>query len=230
MKYIYILILTQVFLSMSACQSDETKNQTNARSLFINYEVRYLEDEKELRGLAYFKQGDSIRTAVSKDFSNVTFQSSAMKKQNLGARGSRYILNRKGSYSSNLDFSYNNNEGIPINYDLSMPAVDAFSIKEGKIQKSKGATIVWNGKALDASQSLVLMFTDKDNQSSSISIKGPSQVSKVFIPSSDLSRLTLGEGQLYMVKKQVLKTQEQNQRVFSIVEYYTSAIDINVVD
>ena len=230
MKYIYILILTQVFLSMSACQSDEKSNQTNAKTLFINYEVRYLEDEKELRGLVYFKEGDSIQTAVSKEFSNTTFQNSAMKKQDLGARGSRYILNRKGPYSSNLDFSYKNNEGIPFNYDLSMPAVGNFSIKEGDIQKGKGATIEWNGKALDPSQSLVLMFTDKDKQFSSISIKGPSPISQFFIPSSDLDKLTLGNGQLYLVKKQVLKTQEQNQAILSVVEYYTSPIDIKVVD
>jgi hypothetical protein len=230
MRYIYVIVFAQVFLLLGACRPNQKTNQVKAKPLFINYEVRYLEQEKELRALAYFKEGDSLKSAISKEFSNATFQSSAMEKQNLGDRGSRYILNRKGAFSSNLDFSYKNDEGVPINYDLSMPEVGEFSIKEGNIYKNKGVTISWKGEPLDQSQSLVFMFTDKDNKASSISANGPTQLSEVMIPSKGLTKLALGEGQLYLVKKQVLKTTDQNQTILSVVEYYTSPIDIKVVE
>ncbi len=230
MKYRYIFVFAQIILLMSACQTNEKNNQIKAKPLFINYEVRYLEQERELRALAYFKEGDSLEIAVPKEFSNIAFQSSAMDKQDLGERGIRYMLNRKGPFSENLDFSYHNNEGVPINYDLSMPAVGAFSIKEGKIHKNKGVTVVWEGEALDPSQSLVFMFTDKGNKASSTSIKGPTSLSEVFIPAKDLATLTLGDGQLYLVKKQFRKAQDENQAILSVVEYYTSPIDIKVVE
>ena len=230
MKSIYVFVFTLIILVLGACQINEKANHIKVKPLFINYEVRYLEQEKELRALAFFKEGDSLEVAVSKEFSNITFQSSGMKKQNLGERGIRYILNRKGPFSDNLDFSYNNNDGVPINYELSMPTVGDFLIKEGNIYKNKGATIVWNGELLDPSQSLVFMFTDKDNKASSTSVKGPTKLSEVFIPSKDLARLTLGDGQLYLVKKQIRKTIVENQTILSVVEYYTSPIDIKVVD
>jgi hypothetical protein len=230
MKYIYVLVFVQLFLLFGACQSNEKNNEVKAKPLYINYEVRYLEQEKELRALAYFKEGDSLKSAVSREFSNATFQSSAMEKQNLGGRGSRYILTRKGAFSSNLDFGYKNDEGIPINYDLSMPAVGKFFIKGGNIYKNKGTTIVWKGDPLDASQSIVFMFTDKNNKASSASIKGPTKLPEAFISTKNLAGINLGKGQLYLIKKQVRKTTDQNQTILSVVEYYTSPIDVEFVE
>lgn len=230
MKYIYVFGLAQYFLLLCACQPNEKTNHSTAKPVFINYEVRYLEQEKELRALAYFKEGDSLEVATSKTFSNINFQGSAMENQNLGERGVRYILNRKGPYSSNLDFGYKNDAGVPITYDLTMPEVGEFLIKDGIISKNKGATITWKGEALDASQSLVFMFTDKDNKASSTSIKGPTSLSEVFIPSKKLADLTPGKGQLYLVKKQVQNTTDENQTILSVVEYYTSSIDITTIE
>ena len=101
-----------------------------------------------------------------------------MDQQNLGERGFRYVLTRKGPYSKNLDFGYHDDNGIPIQYDLTMPEVGTFSIKEGEVQKSKGMTITWEGEPLDAKQSMVFMFTDQKNQAASFSMKGPSKSSE----------------------------------------------------
>lgn len=230
MKYIYVLSLFQFILLLSACQTNEKPNQSNAKPLFVNYEVRYLEQEKELRALATFKEGDSLDVAAPKEFSNVSFQGSAMDKQVLGEKGFRYILSRKGPYSNNLDFGYKNDDGIPVNYDLSMPEVGEFFIKEGTINKNTGATLVWKGEALDDSQSFVFMFTDKNNKASSISIKGPTNLSEVFLPMEAVAKIATGEVQLYLVKKQILRTQVENQNILSVVEYYTSPIAIEVVE
>lgn len=230
MKYIYVLSLVLFILLLSACQANEKPNRTNAKPLFINYEVRYLEQEKELRALASFKEGDSLEVAVPKEFSNTSFQGSAMDKQVLGERGFRYILSRKGPYSANLDFGYKNDDGIPVNYDLNMPEVGEFSIKEGTINKNTGATVMWKGEPLDDTQSLVLMFTDEKNKASSISVKGPTNLSEISLPLEALAKMASGNVQLYLVKKQILRTQEENQSILSVVEYYTSPIQIKVVE
>ncbi len=230
MKYHYLFVFAQISFLISACQTNEKTDQVEVKPLFINYEVRYLEQEKELRAMAFFKEGDSLEVAVPKEFSNTTFQSNLMEKQNLGDRGTRYILNRKGQFSTNLDFSYTNDEGLPVNYDLSMPEIGEFSIKEGKLHKNKGITIVWKGKNLDPTQSLVFMFTDKNNHAQSNTAKGPTNIPEVFIPSKNLKELTPGNGQLYLVKKQIIKTQEENQSILSVVEYYTSSLDIEIVE
>ena len=230
MKYYIALSLASLFFILNACQSNEKPNQANAKPLFINYEVRYLEQENELRGLAYFKEGDSIEVATPREFTNASFQGSAMDMQNLGDRGIRYILTRKGDFSANLNFGYKNDNEQLIQYELSMPGLGNFSVKETQISKSAGATVLWTGEPLDDTQSLVFMFTDKNNKASSTSIKGPTTASEVFIPSQALANLAAGTGQLYLVKKQVRNSQEENQSIVSLVEYYTAPISVEIVE
>lgn len=229
MKYIYTFGFIILFLFLNACQPNEKTASSNAVPLFINYEVRYLEKEKEMRALAYFREGDSIQTAQAKDFTNAAFQSSAMDKRNLGNRGFRYELTRKEPYSDNLNFSYHNDNGDPVNYKLTMPAPGDFSVKE-TVSKNNGAMIVWDGAALDATQSMVFMFSDKDGKTASISVKGPTKLSSFSIDPKKLKALSSGKGELYLVKKQVLKTTERHQTILSMVEYYTKAIEIEIVE
>ncbi len=230
MKYYIALSLASFILLLNACQSNEKSNPANAKPLFINYEVRYLEQEKELRGMVYFKEGDSIEVAKPREFTNASFQGSAMDLQNLGARGIRYILTRRGDFSDNLNFSYKNDEHQSIQYELSMPKPGDFSVSNQQISKSTGATVSWAGEPLDDTQSLVFMFTDMNNKASSTSIKGPTSASEVFIPAQALANLATGSGQLYLVKKQVRNSQEDNQSIVSLVEYYTAPIDVEVVE
>ena len=230
MKYIYFFCLVQVIVLLSACQTNETTKQENAKPLFITYEVRYLEQENELRAIAYFKAGDSLEVVVPVEVSNPTFQGNAMEKQDLGEKGIRYIFNKKGPFNPTMEFGYTNNGGESANYKLYMSEVGKLSVKEGEINKNIGATILWDGDLVTSSQTLIFMFTSNDNKATSISIKGPSEISEVAIFSESITQLVPGECQLYVVKKQVEKTEDQNQTITSAVEYYSSSIKIQVIE
>ncbi len=230
MKYFYITYFALFILSLSACQSNDTTKKTDAKPIFINYEARYLEEEKELRGLAYFKQGDFQETATSIDVLNPTFQGSAMDKQDLGERGSRYIFTKKGPYSPNLNFGFKNESGVLINHEMNMPEMGEISVKEDFISKNKGVTIDWDGALIDSSQVLIIMFSGEDGNSSSLSLRGPSEVSEVVVNASSIKRLALGRGQVFLVKKQVKKTRNQNQTITASIEYYTKPIELQVVE
>ena len=226
MKYIYFLCVVQLFLTLNACQSNESTNQANAKPLFINYEVRYLEKENELRGMAHFKEGDSPETAVPREVSNPTFQGSSMDKQDLGEKGIRYVFKRKGSYSDNFEFGYKNDNGTPISYSISMPLVNDFSIKEDTIYKSKGATFLWSGEPFDSTQSIIIMFLGEDKNATSISLRGPSEGQEIGIPTTSFNGLSPGKGEMYFVKKQVRESKENNQAIRSTVEYYSRSVNI----
>ena len=228
MKYIYTFGAVLSFLLLNSCQSND--NQKADKPVFVNYEVRYLEQENELRALAYFKEGDSLQALETKEFSNVLFQNNEMKKQNLGEKGFRYIFEKKGPYNPDMSFGYKNDKGDLINYNLSMPKLGDISIKEDNVDKSEGITIVWDGDLISSSQNIIIMFTSKDNKATSISLQGPSEASEVSISSISLEALTPGEGQFYIVKKQVLKTENQNQTIQAVVEYYTAPLNINVIE
>lgn len=223
MKYINLICFASAILFLNACQTETTENENH---LFITYEVRYLEQENELRAYAYFKEGDTLETAQPIEISNPTFQGNAMEKQDLGAKGIRYIFTKKGPYSDNLEFSYKKDK----NYKINMSEVGMLSVKEGVVNKNIGATIVWDGDLVTSSQSFILMFTNEDNSAASISIQGPSEISEVAISPGSLTQLVPGDGQFYIVKKQVQKSEDQNQTITAVVEYYADPIKIQVVE
>ena len=68
MKYAFLFVFIQIIFLLEACQTNEKTNEVAAKPLFINYEVRYLAQEKELRALAFFKQGDSLKVAKQREF------------------------------------------------------------------------------------------------------------------------------------------------------------------
>ena len=230
MKYFYLFCLTPVILMLNACQSDDKTKQENAKPLFITYEVRYLEQEQELRALAYFKEGDSLDVAIPKEVSNPTFQGNAMEKQDLGEKGFRYIYTTKGPYNADMEFGYTNNRGESVKYQLNMSEFGTLSVKEGVLNKNVGATIVWDGDLVTSSQNLIFMFTSTENKATSISIQGPSEAAQAAISPGSLTQLVPGECQLYIVKKQVDKTEDQNQSITAVVEYYSSSIKVDVIE
>ena len=91
-------------------------------------------------------------------------------------------------------------------------------------------TLVAQGSQLEQGESLVLLFSDQDNQASSITINGPSTSIEHFIPGKNLINLNLGKGQLYLVKKRQKSSIKDNFISVSAIEYYTPAIPVEVIE
>lgn len=196
--------------------------------VYANLFVRYLQMEDELKVQASFREGDSLQTARPISIEGgVFFQGSSMPERNLQGQMIRYQLDRTGPYKGAFDFRLADEEGRRRSYSCRMTPVEDFRI-DNPIRSDRGATLtVVNGR-LEAGESLVLLFTDEQNQAASLTIEGPTDTGSYQLTPAQLQNWGPGAGQLYLVKKQTRDFQDGHYQVRTEVEYYTRTALIEV--
>lgn len=225
-----------VLFSFIACQEngDSTKKvaeatiETKQEATIEKYYIRFLQEEKETRAEASFFTGSNFEEAQARDIEAITFQDRSMKAQNLGARGIRYFYRSRVPYNTTYKFTYNEKASSSQQRQFEMDGIEEFLIKEGKVDRSDGITLVWKGEALDSTQSMVLMFTDENKKASYTTIEGPTETPEIKINSDQLANLSPGKGELYLVKKQNRSVQEHQAMILASMEFYTRPIKIEV--
>lgn len=229
MKSLYIISFFGLFLFF-ACKADKKTNTNEQAFISSGYYLRYLEEEKELKTEATFQQGDSSANTQAKTYSGVFFNNQEMAFKKLSDANQRYILNTKGDFpSENIVFSFINDNGQKESQQFSFSSMKNLATK-GPASKSKGITVTWEGQALTAQESVICLFSDKNNRTTNTILKGPSEGSQINIPAEKLSALTKGIGKLYLVRKNRIRKDELRRSSFAVLEYYTTAIDIEVVE
>ncbi len=232
MKLVSYTIASIIIFSIFNCQADsKAESSASTKHIFAKYYVRYLQTEKELKAEAYFKEGDTLSKARSIVLANVIFENTPMEAQNLGKNyGLRYAYRKNGPYRKQYEFKYKDEELGQFSHFLDMSPITDFLIKEGSISKKAGTTLVWKGDPLTDNQELILLFTDQDKKAFPIQISGPTDRTEVFIPNEKITDLSLGEGKLMIVKKQVIESQETNFAKISEMEFYSNKISVDIVE
>lgn len=223
----YALALLVSAVYFSSCSPDV--RAAAKERVFAELFVRYLSDTRELKAHAIFAVGDSASNAKPKTWpGGVSFLNSGMVARDLQGQMVRYqYINPDSDFPATAVFTYTDDSGQRREHNIEMAPITDFSI-EGNISLNKGMTLQTVGGSLVASESIVLLFSDAKNQASSITIQGPSASSAHFIPGPNLSNLTLGKGQLYLVKKKAMFSQQNEAEQKIVIEYYTSAKDVEV--
>ncbi len=233
MNFRFPLFFLFVFaLVFCACSNEQkpapTIPQTNAYS---NFYVRYLQDDQELKAEATFKIGDSLKTATIQAIQKVSFEDHPMDLKDLGKNGIRYRSKKSGqAFKGNYTFNATINEQQHFDYPISIDPIESFSIKEKKLSRSKGATIAWEGTALKKGELLVVFFINPDKKPASLTINGPSNASEIFLAAKNLSQLKVGTGKLRLIRKVLNKFEEEPQNIASVIEFYTTPIEINIIE
>ncbi len=227
MKSLYIIPFFALFLFF-ACKADQKPSSPKVSFISSSYYLRYLEEEKELKTEATFRQGDSLENAAAKIYSGVFFNNKEMAFKKLSDANQRYVLNTTGDFpSKNLVFSFINDKGQKESQSFSFSSMKNLATK-GLVSKSKGVTLTWEGEALTDQESVICLFSDGNNRTTNTVLKGPTEGAQINIPSEKLSALTAGEGKLYLVRKNRVRKDETNRSSFAVLEYYTAPIDIEV--
>ena len=226
MSHIIRLFLLLVCGTAIHCQSP-VNNQK--QTLFADYYVRYLQAEKQLRAEATFMTGDSLQNAESTRFKAVFFQGGAMDERNLRERGIKYRSDRNGDYTSPFEFKLDQESGDAGIQSFNMSPVESFQF-ESDVSLSNKNQIVWTGEKLNDQESLVIMFTDKNNKASFVNISGPTNSPAAEFMPAPLESLTSGPGTVYLVKKQISQKVSSTQQISATIEYYTAAIPIEITE
>ncbi len=229
LRYIYpLLAVITAFVPflLSGCQSPAPQEEPEHR--IADFYVRYLETERQLKAFASFYEGDSIRSARPLSIAGgVDFQGLDMERRSLADRGIRYTLTRTANYPGQFSFAYQI-EGAKQQHQFTMPPLINFFF-EGAVSVSRGATLVIEGEPLQATEALVLLFTDEENKTSTISIDGPKDNNTFRLSPEQLAAIPAGPSMLYLVRKRTLIEEQPYRTVISAAEYYTKTRRLEIM-
>lgn len=211
--FLFALILVAGFLSH--CQAPTENVQEN--EIRASFYVRYLADALQLKGQATFFQSDST---VLKIPTGVAFMGSGSKEQELPGQLTRYESNLQTPFQSDLRFNFK----LPGNEELSevklnMSGLPGFRVVESS--KSSGLKLELDGE-LAANETLLLLFTDPNQEARTVLRPGPLTQDQLFVPAEGLQHFIPGEYRLYLVKQTEQTGQGTGFEYSFSVEYYTA--------
>ena len=225
------LLFSILFLSVLCCSSCKNQEKPVSKAiLFEDYFIRYLSPEQQLKAQAVFAEGDTITNTQPKSFvGGISFQGSGMAERKISNELIRYEETRKMDYADSFSFRYKNEDGNPATHIINMSPIEDFFLKSS-VSKTNGLDIVVKGGILSKQESLVFLFSDKQNIATSIELKGPTNTIEFHLPPAQFSKLNTGKGKLYIVKKQSTLDKVDNRDIHAEIEYYTKDIEIEIMD
>ncbi|MCP3929173.1 MAG: hypothetical protein GY705_08745, partial [Bacteroidetes bacterium] len=201
-----------------------------SEKLFAELYVRYLENEKELKAQVVFFKGDSLENAqpASTD-GRISFQGSEMLSRNLNGNTIRHTISFQSDYQETFTFQFQDLSSQIRKYEAGMSPIEGFIVKD-QISLSNGMQLILKGEKLSRDESLVLLFSNEKHQAHSIIVEGPTESIELDIPAHQVKEFPIGNGTLYLVKKQTRPIKENYVSGTSTIEFYTNAIDVEVVE
>lgn len=228
MKYIAGIIFILLF---GACQSDKPTSENNEIKLFTDLYVRYLKNEQQMKAEASFKRGLSIKKAEKVDFEGeIKLNDNLLTPIKIKDAIFRYQLSKDQAFKSQYNFTFLQDNGIETAHSIKMLPIEKFNLTEGVASKEHGFQLNWDGADLTAQERLLVMITDKNSKAHSISVRGPSQSQSVTIKGADLEPLDIGNGYIYLVRKQESAANQQNMAFSALSEFYTDRILIDITE
>lgn len=223
-----IKLLAALILSITifSCKNDRAGSSAPS-VLKANLYIRYLADDNSVKAEAVFLESSSDTAVRPKDFDNVVFQGRPMDARDLGDRGIRFSAEISEAYAGDYFFEFGDKGAEKRTVKISMPALDAFDF-EGKVSKSAGAKLNLAGAVFSNTESLVLLFSDKNNQTGAVEIPNLSGMKNLQILPQALISLHPGENDVYLVKKQNRQFSENGVAVNATIEFYTKTKKVMV--
>jgi hypothetical protein len=217
-------LLPLILLALLSCRSERAER---GPSLFGNLYVRYLQEGSEIKAQASFFEGDSAHRAAPKSITGgVTFQGGGMEKRTIQDKIIRYQYEGEALYPKQFRFQVQDDDGRAQEFTLEMDPVSSFSIPD-TIYNNVGATLGLEPAFQADREELVLLFTDSEGKASVVEIKAPVG-NKVSLSPAQLSRLSPGPNQLYLVKKQKTALSKGAWRITGEVEFYSNLKEVFV--
>lgn len=211
---LHVLFLAVLGMFFSGCGAEQATEHTS--KLAANFYVRYLADNQELRGQASFFQEDSTILTFP---GGVSFMGSGTLKKELPNGLVRYEGKMRVPFQNPTRFTFTlpgQNAATEVNF--SMDGIDQFSIKSASISEGLRLTI---NKTLAADESLLLLFTDPNEEVRTIVRPGPLERTELFIPADALALFTPGDYRVYLVKSRQIKAHTEGLDYEASIEFYS---------
>lgn len=228
---IKFLLLSFGSIFLLACQpSIPPSAQDHPRQEIADYYIRLLQDGQKVWAQAEFHQIDSLNNIQPKRYEKVELNQKIMQMENLGIKGLRYTLAEKIPFNNHFTFTLTNDQNRQFHHHLTMSPINNFLIKGGKVKKSRGFTVVYEGEALQKDESIILFLQDQKQKSLSTVFNSKLQDIQLSVLPSQLLKINEGNGHLYLVKKRINKVVKPDTTINFRIEYFTKPMKIEIVD
>lgn len=218
MKHIFFSILTA--LAFCHCQAPAPAPK-NTLQCYVRFDAAARKSKAEATVL----EGASKK--VIEWPGGIRFQSMEMKV--LPVRGITYSVEYPAKYTEEQVFEWKNEQGEQNRFKLQLPAIDSFFFDHPALSIKEFADLHWIGEPLHKGETLVFIWENAtDGKTVPMEVSTTLGAPLIEIPAAKLSQLGAGDWSLYLVRKELKKSEAANFIVESTAEYYTQSIPVKL--
>ena len=216
-----------IFLCFSCDFSQKESLKKN--NLHVDYYVRYLQKDKQVKAIISFNEEDSTKKIMPKKMEEVLFEDYALSGKKVGNQY-QYQLTKEIPFLEDYGLTYRLNKEQSITQTITIPSLTNYSIKKGKVSKKVGTTLFFEDQPLQTNETLVLLLSDEANKTATIKIMNQSENTPITILPEHVSHLAAGKGTMYMVRKQTIQKQSVTTQLTGLTEYYSAVKQIEIIE
>ncbi|MEM9834931.1 MAG: hypothetical protein AAF828_00430 [Bacteroidota bacterium] len=201
-------ILFSIFtlLLLYTCSEEATNTPT---PLLVSGEIRYLQDQQQLRGdVSFFRAAPNGAKVIFRPPAGaVAFMGSSMKAVELN-ESQRWRATMKAAFPEQLRFTFptteEEEERVTLPLQLSPPLVDSLP---AIMDKKKNIRVAVGTQPLAENESIIVFFEPEDRQQAPrrIIVAGPTLNNQISLPATAMKDVAPGKHQVYLIKQQIAK-------------------------
>jgi len=142
----------------------------------------------------------------------------------------RYQLATQIPFTEKYGLIYRLNQTKTDSLTIQMEALSDFSIKKGKVSKTAGTNLTFEGTEHPTKETLVLLFSDVNNKTTTIKIDNHPVNKPIVILPEQVNHLAIGKGNVYLVKKQTIQAKSATTELIGLTEYYSVVKEIEIIE
>lgn len=217
-------------ISLCVCCKNQTHEANNSPTLFADFYVRYLHDEKLTKAEVSFREGESDSTAVSKDFDEVLFFGRQMEARDWGPeKGILFSTEFTENYPGEYFFQFGDDNAEKRKFSLKMAPLTGYAF-QGPVSKLSGANLTLEGELPGEGEKLILLFSNEENKTGAVEIPDIAGKKSFNIKPQALISLSSGKNLVYLVKKKLEFSTENGINASALIEYYSTSQTVEVLE
>ena len=202
MKPITILaILTILFASCKhepIKEEDPLKNVQVVTDIYTSYDI----DTGILKGEANFQAGKYREHAIAAHLNGKLYINEfEVPKIPLKRKYYKYSLKKKTPAPKEYSFKFDLENGLKEQIDLPYMPIDTFFISPSQFTENDPLIIHWEGPPLEKEETMMIMFTDANDEIKPWRMNGPSDKNKLIVPKELIYTLATGPGTIYLTRR-----------------------------
>jgi len=202
MKSISIVVIFSFLLL--ACEGEPVKEVDPLENVQVITDIytSYDSENGTLTGEANFQAGKFREHAIAAHLNGKMYINQfEVNKIPLKRKYYKYSLKEKTPPPKEYTFKFDLENGIKEQFDMPYMPIDTLFLSPTEFTENDPIIIYWKGPPLEADETIMVMFTDANNEIKPWRINGPSDKDKLFVPKELIYTLAIGPGTVHLKRR-----------------------------